>query len=63
MKTLDIILKNFIQEILDKLRAKPDLYFFLKWFVIFLLLFLVIVSMSLLNIISTESNPFFYEQF
>lgn len=63
MKTVDNFLKTFIKEKIVKLNKMPDLYFFLKYYLIFLIFFLVIASVSLLRILSVESNPFFYETF
>lgn len=45
------------------LRSHERLGFFLKYFGLFLLLFLVVASVCLYNIIATESNPFFYARF
>lgn len=41
----------------------PHLAFFFKYAGLFTLLLLSLASMALYNIISTESNPFFYANF
>ncbi len=44
-------------------RSHEGLAFFLKYFGLFVLLFLSVASVCLYNIIATESNPFFYARF
>lgn len=46
---------NFIRN--DNLRL------FIKYLILFILLFMVIGSAALFNIINKESNPFFYANF
>jgi hypothetical protein len=45
------------------LADKPELAFWLKWFTLFLMLFISIAAAALYNIVSAESNPFFYAKF
>jgi hypothetical protein len=45
------------------LPGKQGLAFGLRYFVLFLMLFISIAMAALLNIISSESNPFFYANF
>lgn len=53
--------------IIEKVKAfaekHPDWFFFLKYTVLFTMLLLSLASTALFNIISTESNPFFYANF
>lgn len=55
--------ENVFRRLWNKLDQKPDLKFFLRYFFVFLLFFLSIASLSLLTIITKESNPFFYANF
>lgn len=51
------------KKLLQVLKEKTDLYLFFKYFILFLMLFLTLALALLLNIISSEANPFFYENF
>jgi len=49
---------------LGKLRIKhPHLAFYLRYTLLFTMLFLSIASAALLHVLATESNPFFYANF
>jgi len=52
-------MKSIIQYIKDR----PNLLFFLKYLGLFTMLFVSIALGALYNIVSVESNPFFYANF
>jgi hypothetical protein len=51
-------------KLLDRLLAdKPALKLWLRYFILFLMLFISIALAALRHVISVESNPFFYANF
>ena len=50
-----ILLLNFIKN--------KEIRFFVRYLILFILLFLSISALSLFGIINKESNPFFYSNF
>jgi hypothetical protein len=49
--------------IVSMIKSKPLLAFFLRYLLLFFLLFMSVASVALHNIIAVESNPFFYANF
>ena len=55
---------NFFMERFENIFQRNELLgFFLRYFVIFVLLLLSLASYALLRMIAFESNPFFYAHF
>jgi len=57
------MIKRTIVSISLYLAKHPDLRFFLRYTLLFTMLFLSLASMAFYRIIATESNPFFYANF
>ena len=54
---------NLFRKAASFLRLHQELSFFIKYTVLFTMLFLSLASLALNRIIATESNPFFYANF
>jgi hypothetical protein len=56
-------MKRLFNGITCYLASRPGLALFLRYTMLFTMLWLALASMALYNIIATESNPFFYANF
>jgi hypothetical protein len=52
-----------MKKLVDEIRNRPLLAFFLKYFGLFFILFTTLGLAALFKIVSVESNPFFYANF
>ncbi len=57
------MISRIMLHVTEYLNKHPDLRFFLRYTLLFIMLFLSLASMAFYRIIATESNPFFYANF
>ena len=53
----------FYMKYLKHILQKEEIRYFIKYLILFSMLFLALAAMALNKIISIESNPFFYQGF